>query len=398
VSGVAHGAVSAAGGATRVTLLAVESAAGLIRERIIDAAQKRTPLRIVGRGTWLDAGRASSATEVLSTRDLAGVTQYVPGDLTITALAGTTLADLRATTAAHGQWLALDPHGSEEGTIGATVATGSAGPLASAFGKARDLVLGVEFVTGTGAIARGGGRVVKNVAGFDLVRLMTGAWGTLGVITEVTMRLHAKPPVDESIAVSVDAREAAARVRQLLRRLPFAPYACELLNPALASTLLGTNGLVAVVRMGGNEESVKSQRVAFREIGDVTPINGDVWQRLRTSEPAHAIVFRLSRLPAQMQETWDEASAVAASCAGTLVHASPMRGVVRCIIQYSDDAVAQVRRVFASSSTARRIGERLPAQVWADRPSPTADPLSSGIKRTFDPSGILNPGVIGDLA
>ena len=88
-----------------------------------------TTLRIVGRGTWLDAGRPVQATETLSTRELSGITEYVPGDLTLTARAGTTLGEIRDATAAHGQWLALDPYGTDDGTIGATVATGSAGPL-----------------------------------------------------------------------------------------------------------------------------------------------------------------------------------------------------------------------------------------------------------------------------
>ena len=101
------------------------------------------------------------------------------GDLTLTARAGTTLANIARATAAEGQWLALDPHGSASGTLGATIATASAGPLAHAFGTPRDNVLGIEAVTGTGEIVRAGGRVVKNVAGFDLTRLFTGAWGTL---------------------------------------------------------------------------------------------------------------------------------------------------------------------------------------------------------------------------
>ena len=167
---------------------------------MLDAAQRGAPLRIVGRGTWLDAGRPVRATETLSTRELSGITEYVPGDLTLTARAGTTLGEIREATAAHGQWLALDPSGSDDGTIGATIATASAGPLVTFFGAPRDLVLGVEFVTGAGVVARGGGRVVKNVAGFDLTRLLTGSWGTLGVITEVTVRLHARPEADESVA------------------------------------------------------------------------------------------------------------------------------------------------------------------------------------------------------
>src|SRR6185437_6991100 len=122
-----------------------------IRERILDARSRRTALRIAGRRGWLDAARPVVATEVLSARELAVVTQYVPAALT--------LAEIRQATAAHGQWLALDPFGCGDGTIGATLATASAGTLATFFGGPRDLALGVEFVTGDGVLARGGGRV-----------------------------------------------------------------------------------------------------------------------------------------------------------------------------------------------------------------------------------------------
>ena len=94
-----------------------------------------TPLRIVGGGTWLDAGRPVAATETLSTREHSGITEYVPGDLTLTARAGTTLGEIRDATAAHGQWLALDPYGADDGTLGATIATGAAGPLSTFFGR-----------------------------------------------------------------------------------------------------------------------------------------------------------------------------------------------------------------------------------------------------------------------
>src|SRR5215211_4142123 len=179
---MAHGSGGTSSAGAHMTALAVDSV-DAVRDRVRVAVDRRTGLRVLGRGSWLDAGRPVSATESLATRDLSGITEYVPGDLTLTARAGTTLGEIRRATAAHGQWLALDPHGSDEGTLGATIATASAGPLATAFGTPRDLVLGVEFVTGDGVVARGGGRVVKNVAGFDLARLVTGAWGTLGVLT-----------------------------------------------------------------------------------------------------------------------------------------------------------------------------------------------------------------------
>ena len=163
-------------------------AAAGVQRAINDAIEDSAPLRIAGAANWLDAGRPVVSTNRLSLAEHSGVIDYVPGDLTITAAAGTSLRDIQRITGEHGQWFPLDPHGRDEGTIGATIATGSYGPLAHSFGRARDLVLGVEFVTGDGRVVRGGGRVVKNVAGFDLVRLVTGLWGTIGVITEATLR------------------------------------------------------------------------------------------------------------------------------------------------------------------------------------------------------------------
>src|SRR5262245_56211032 len=105
-----------------------------VRDRIRDAARDRSPLRIAGAGRWLEGGAPVAASETISIRPIDGVVEYVPGDLTMTVRAGTPLADIRRTAAAENQWLALDPHGSDDGTIGATVATGSSGPLVTGFG------------------------------------------------------------------------------------------------------------------------------------------------------------------------------------------------------------------------------------------------------------------------
>src|SRR5688500_1008999 len=184
---------------------------GDVVDAVRDAYATAEPLRIGGRGTWLRAGHPVQATRILDVSGLSGITEYVPGDLTLTARAGTTLAEIADATAAHGQWLPLDPFGDRHGTLGATLATASAGPLGGSLGLPRDLTVGVSFVTGTGNIVRGGGRVVKNVAGFDLVRLTIGAWGTLGVITEATVRLRARPEVDETFVLELPtARDALA--------------------------------------------------------------------------------------------------------------------------------------------------------------------------------------------
>lgn len=163
-----------------------------VAEAIRNAAREHKSLRVMGRGTWLGAGHPVSANRPLSLADDAGIVAYTPGDLTITVRGGTTLGEIGAALQSHNQWLALDPDGGPDGTIGATVATCSYGPSAALFGTPRDQVLGMTVVTGSGDIIKPGGRVVKNVAGFDLTRLMIGAWGTLGVITEVTLRLRSR--------------------------------------------------------------------------------------------------------------------------------------------------------------------------------------------------------------
>jgi glycolate oxidase FAD binding subunit len=380
-----------------MTAVAVDSVDAL-RHRIVEAGRRGVGLRIVGSGTWLDAGRPVRSSEIVSTRELTGVTEYVPGDLTLTARAGTTLAEIRDATAAHGQWLALDPPGSPESTIGATVATSSAGPLRTYFGSPRDLTLGVEFVSGVGVVARGGGRVVKNVAGFDLTRLMTGSWGTLGVLTEVTVRLHARPEADESVAIAVDSANGVARARQLLRRLPFTPYACEVVNGTLAS-IVGSSDTTALLRLAGNSEGVRAQRQALSELGDVRVVDPGVWATFAAIEPADSMVFRIAGLPTDVESRWREASEIAADCPGTLLHSSPSRGVVRCIVPKTDTAVAALKRRFALPVQASCIGERLPPELWPlCSPSPTADQLSVGIKRAFDPSNVLNVGIFGESA
>jgi glycolate oxidase FAD binding subunit len=171
-----------------------------IAAAVRDAAAARSPLRIVGRGTWLDAGSPVDASERLSLADDAAIVAYVPDDLTVTARAGTTLGELAATLSVQDQWIALDPEGASDITIGATVATCSYGPAAAFFGTPRDQVLGMTVVLGTGEIVHAGGRVVKNVAGFDLTRLMIGAWGTLGVITEITLRVRSRSMRRDSVA------------------------------------------------------------------------------------------------------------------------------------------------------------------------------------------------------
>ena len=343
--------------------------------------------------------------------ELAGIVEYVPGDLTLTALAGTPLDAIERATAAERQWLPLDPVGAPGGTIGATVVTASAGPLAHAFGTPRDNVLGLEFVTGAGAVVRGGGRVVKNVAGFDLVRLLVGSWGTLGVVTEVTVRLRALPEADVTVALPLPARDldASALVERVIvaQRTTLAPVALELVSARLA-TRLGIAGdhHVLLARLAGNAELVASQRSALAAMADVAEVPSEVWRTLRTSEPAGAATVRFAHLPARRYDTWRHAVGAAEQLPGAYVHASIGRGIARCVVPAPEPAAlaAAVGPLFSLGGTGgSTIFERLPPALWSSL-APSAFPVGPAgslmrrVKDAFDPQQVLNPGIMGETS
>jgi glycolate oxidase FAD binding subunit len=373
-----------------------------IAEQVRAARASATPLRIVGGGSWLRGGRPSHATERLDLGAMSGILEYEPGDLTLTALAGTALAEIERVTRKEGQWLPLDPHGVPSGTLGATVATASSGPLASAYGTPRDQVLGCEFVSGTGDVVRAGGRVVKNVAGFDLVRLMTGAWGTLGALTEITVRLRALPETERTIALEVRAEDAWG----WLRASEFSPLAAELLTPAIARALgvgveaTGRGGPTLLLRIGGNPALVRAAMDSAATLGATRDVDHTVWHALSASEPDDAAVVRLSALPSRIGALWDRASAIVERVGGH-AHATLARGVMRCVIPSlgtEEDEIARLRGIVTSLRIdATCVAERLPASLWAAlMPAAAADPLSVRVRSAFDPDHLLNPGILGE--
>lgn len=376
---------------TTVTNEGVEQIAEVIRA----ARARGERLRVVGAGTWLDAGRPCDNARRLDVSSLAGITRYVPGDLVLSARAGTRMADIAAVTSEHGQWLALDPPGSVDGTIGATVATGSYGPLASAFGTPRDHVLGCEFVTGAGDVVRGGGQVVKNVAGFDLVRLVTGAWGTLGPLTEVTVRLRARPEVDRTLAVALET-EPAETLWRWLRESEFTPLAAELLSPSLSAALAVGTGSVALVRLGGNHSLVRAASDAVGTLGVAHEVSPSVWDRLARVESPSSLAVRISALPSRAESLWRRALEFIAVTGG-YAHATCARGVVRCVApaDAADSDMLRMALIRLAEGVAI-VGERMPASLWSALPEErsTRD-LEARVRLAFDPGRIMNSGVLG---
>jgi glycolate oxidase FAD binding subunit len=198
------------------------------------AAERGLAVVVRGAGTKLDWGAPPERVDlVLDTRRLAGVREHAPGDLVVTVGAGTPLADLRAVLARAGQRLALDPASEADGaTVGGVLAAGEAGPLRLRFGAGRDLLIGVEFVRADGVAARSGGRVVKNVAGYDVGRLLCGSYGTLAVITAATFRLHPLPAARRYVCRAVGTPGEAGEVAAAVLASPVAPAAVEVDVPA----------------------------------------------------------------------------------------------------------------------------------------------------------------------
>lgn len=379
-------------------LLAPSPGTRAVAERIATAHEAREPLRIAGAGTWLDAGRPVVSRSTLSLGATRGIIEYVPGDLTMTVSAATTLAEITTALSAERQWLPLDPAGTDAGTIGATVATNSAGALAHAFGAPRDQILGLEFVDGRGTIARGGGRVVKNVAGFDLTRLLTGSWGTLGVITEVSLRLRAQPETESTIAIALPAADDALRtVLARLATAPIAPFALEIVNDALARRLGLGEGALLLARLGGNAELVSSQRAVLATFGDMkSDVDASAWRAIRECDAGSAIVVRISRRQSHMGATWRHACELARRAQG-FVHASPGRGIARIALSAAADAAELKAELLRFGG--KVIFERLPAPLWpALTRSASSHQLAAGVKAAFDPDRILNPGILGESA
>lgn len=367
----------------------------MIAEKVRWAKAAGRTLRIRGAGAWINAGHPVRAHETLSLADLRGIVEYVPGDLTMTARAGSTIGELAAAARAEGQWLPFEPWGGDDGTLGATVSTATSGPFAHAMGSPRDLVLGVEFVTGEGDTVRGGGRVVKNVAGFDITRLVVGSWGTLGIVTEVSVRLRALPEQTRTIAVVVPVTRTGLNDLALrLRSLPFTPLACEMLNDQLASHLKLGSQSVLLTKIGGNERSVAAQFDAVTALGDYAEVRDTIWDALRSAEQSATSAWRWSQLPSQFGDVWTAADTSARVLETFFVHGNPARGVVRVVCHAQQAQSGQLVRA-ATDFKGTVVVEHLPTDAWP-LVSPTAvEPLARALRDKFDPSRILNPGIMG---
>jgi glycolate oxidase FAD binding subunit len=221
-------------------------------------------------------GLANQVDLVVSTERLNRIIEHAVGDLTVTVEAGVKLADLQAILQKVGQFLPLEAAYPQEATLGGIVATADSGALRHRYGGIRDMLLGISFIRSDGESAKAGGRVVKNVAGYDLMKLFTGSYGTLGILTEVTFRVY---PITQASATVVltGEQEAISAATKILLASALTPTAVDLLSTKLVSQLGFAQGMGLMVRFQSVTESVREQSSRLLSIGQKLGLQGTVY-------------------------------------------------------------------------------------------------------------------------
>ncbi len=382
-----------------------EDVASVVRWAVADAQ----PLELVAGGSKRGLGRPSQAEHTLDLSALSGIGDYEPAELVLTAAAGTKLAAIEAALAARGQMLAFEPPdwrallgtADREPTLGGTISCNLAGPRRIKAGAARDHLLGFSAVNGRGEIFKAGGKVVKNVTGYDLCKLVAGAYGTLAALTEASIKVLPRPEVARTVVVhGLSDTDAVAALTEGLNSPHEVSGAAHLpadrANAAVAMTLL---------RIEGPEPSVAHRIVELRDMladrGETSTLDmaesARVWRAIADvtplAEPRDRAVWRISVPPAS--------GPLVAGAVGRATAASWFYdwggGLIWIAAEGADGGAAAVRAAIASvgdgHATLVRASEGLRAAV--DVFQPLAVPLaglSARVKNGFDPCGILNPG------
>ena len=344
-----------------------------LQQQVMDAVQNASPLNITGGGSKHFLGHAREGQDIDVGRHR-GIVEYDPRELVLTARSGTTLQEIEAALADAGQMLAFEPpHFGDGATLGGTIACGLSGPRRPFLGSARDFVLGCKLLNGRGEILGFGGQVMKNVAGYDVSRLMTGAHGTLGILLEISLKVLPRPAASITVARECSPEEAIAGMSALLCKPLPVDGACY-------------HGDRCYMRISGSEQAVKEART--RIPGDVLPDAEKFWLALRehrlpffhhSSHSEEAALYRIMVKPAtpplHIGGAW----------------LLDWNGAQRWL--YSDEDCDSIRRrvkqagghvtVFRGGDHAKQIFQPLPAPMLA---------IHQRLKAGFDPADIFNRG------
>jgi glycolate oxidase FAD binding subunit len=342
-------------------------------------------------------GLAENIDIIVSTEHINQLIEHAVGDLTVTVEAGMKFAQIQEILAKSGQTLALDPAAPELATIGGIVATADTGSLRQRYGGVRDQLLGITFIRADGEIAKAGGRVVKNVAGYDLMKLFTGAYGTLGIISQVTFRVY---PIPESsgTVILTGKSEAISQAARTLHGSELTPTQADLLSNKLLTNLdLGT-GIGLIARFQSISESVQEQSKRLLLIGEKLGLQGviysgnqeiDLWQQLPKQIYDHltesTITCKIGVLPTAAVEILNYMEV-------GLIHISSGLGLVRL---EKEEQILPLRSLCQANSgflsvLSAPVEFKKRFDVWGYNGNALA--VMRGIKEQFDGNFILSPG------
>jgi len=380
----------------------VENLAAIIET----AAQEKWRIIPCGNGSKLDWGGLNKGINLLvSTQKCDRIIDHAVGDLTVTVEAGTKLADLQATLQATNQFLPIDPVYPQEATIGGIVATADTGSWRQGYGGIRDLILGISFVRADGKIAKGGGRVVKNVAGYDLMKLFTGSYGSLGIISQVTFRTYPIPESSQTLALIGESAAIAEAMKQI-KNSGLTPTAADLVSASVMAQLSIGNNLGLVVRFQTIPESIAEQASQLNAIAkslglsvtnyqDETEVQ--IWQQLseliRVPQKVEAITCKIGVIPSSAVQLLEKLAVMQPDKFLGRIHIGSGLGQLQLLESDVEmitkaQSLCQDKQGFLTVlSAAKSIKQQI--NIWGY--SGNAASMMTKIKQQFDPQNIFSP-------
>lgn len=344
---------------------------------------------------------------IVSTQRLDRIIEHAVADFTLTVEAGMKLADIQATLAKNGQFLAIDPAYPQTATLGGIVATGDTGSWRHRYNSIRDQLIGISFCRYDGRIVKAGGRVVKNVAGYDLMKLLTGSYGTLGIATQLTFRLYPLPEASQTVVLTGEAEGIATIVRTLLAS-SLTPMAADLLSQQLVANLEIGTGFGLMVQFQSLPESVAEQSQRVLEWGKKLGLSEgsyggedevELWRRLRMlheSPFSQAIVLGKMGVRSSAAVTaLTQLDAMFPQSAMGSLHVGSGLGTVAISTERLGTAASKWRSVCQSHAgfftvLAAPTSVKQQIDVWGY--SGSALDLMKQLKAKFDPENLLSPG------
>ena len=381
----------------------VETLAAIVKQ----AQQQQWRILICGNGSKLDWGELTRDIQlVVSTQKCDRLIEHAVGDLTVTVEAGMKLANLQAILRSQQQFLPIDPLYYDMATVGGIVATADTGSWRQRYGGVRDLLLGLSFIRADGEIAKAGGRVVKNVAGYDLMKLFTGAYGTLGLISQVTFRTYPLPESSQTLLLAGD-NNSIDKALQAIRNSSLTPSALDLLSPSVIEQWELGNSMGLVVRFQTIASSIEQQTSQVQAIAqklNLTIIHYSheneisLWQRLSKtiSIPSTdtTITCKIGIVPHKAVDFLQQLSVISTDKTLAIIHGGSGIGQLWLEDRETDILLKMRSHLIQNQGflTILTAPQSLKQQIDVWGYTGNAVQTMQAIKHKFDPNNILNPG------